>query len=77
MFYEEVGEGATELAGAIDGLIESLKLLLKDATNFHVFQILAVELQSACADMKRTKIKLSSTLQDHLRLFELSRGRHD
>ncbi|KAL8788428.1 MAG: hypothetical protein Q9195_007307 [Heterodermia aff. obscurata] len=73
-FYEEVNEGAAELAGAVDILVESLKILLMDAANFHDYQHLAVELQSTCKDVKRMMSTLLTTSENHLRLFELSRG---
>lgn len=76
-FYEEVNERATELAGAVDALVESLKILLMDAANYRLYQCLAVELQSTCTDLKRTMATLSTTLEDHLRLFEVSRGMHE
>lgn len=76
-FYEEVKEGVSELAGAVDTLVESLKILLVDADNYRDFQCLAIELQSSCTDLKRTIAMLSTTLEDHLRLFELSRGMHE
>lgn len=76
-FYEEVKERVSELAGAIDVLVESLKVLYVDAANYRSFQCLAVELQSTCTDLKRTITTLSTTLENHLRLFELSRDMHE
>lgn len=76
-FYEEVKERAAELAGAVDALVESLKILLMDTNSYCDFQCLAVELQSTCADLKRTMATLSTTLENRLRLFELSRGMHE
>jgi hypothetical protein len=72
--YDEVGERVSELTGAVDVLVELLKILLVDAANYRDFQCLAVELQSTCKDLKRTITTLSTTLEGHLRLFELSRG---
>jgi hypothetical protein len=76
-FYEEVNERATELAEAVDTLVETLRLLLMDSAEFRKFQCLAVELQSTCIVLKRKMATLSNTLENHLRLFELSRGMHE
>lgn len=73
-FYEEVKERATELAGAVDALVESLKILLVGATDYCDFQCLTFELQFTCTDLKRTIATLLTTLEDHLRLFEPSRA---
>lgn len=73
-FYEEVSGRATELTGAVDVLIESLKIHLVDAANCRDFQCLVVKLQSTCTDLKRIMSTLSTALESHLRLFELSRG---
>ena len=73
-FYEEVNEQATELAGAVDTLVESLMILLKDAADYREYQCLAVELRSTCKDLQRTMAVLLAALEGHLRLFELSRG---
>ncbi|KFY58501.1 hypothetical protein V497_04801 [Pseudogymnoascus sp. VKM F-4516 (FW-969)] len=76
-FYEEVKDRTREVFGAVDALVDSLKILLVDSTNYRDFLCLAVELQSTCTDLKRTIAALSKTLDDHLRLFELSRGLHE
>ena len=72
-FYKEVNEGAMELVGAVDSLVESLKISLK-SPNRREYKRLCVELQSICNDFKRTMVTLLTTLEDHLRLSELSRG---
>jgi hypothetical protein len=77
LFYEEVNERVVELAGAVDASVESLKILLMDTANFRDFQSLAATLQSTGTDLKRIMFSLSSTLEYHLRLFELSRGMHE
>lgn len=76
-FYEEVKERAAELAGAVDALVESLKIHLVGATDYCDFQCLAFELQFTCTDLKRTIATLLATLEDHLRLFEPSRDMHE
>jgi hypothetical protein len=76
-FYEEVNERVVNLAGAIDALVEALKLQLMDAAEYRKFQSLAVDLQSTCTDLKRIMATLSATFENHLRLFEISRGIHD
>lgn len=76
-FYEEVKERVAEVAGAVDAVVESLKILLVDTANYRDFQCIAIELQSTCTDLKRTIATLSTKLEDHLRLFELSRGMHE
>jgi hypothetical protein len=76
-FYEEVKDRVGNLTGAIDALIEPLKLQLMDTTEFSQFQSLAIDLQSTCTDLKRIMDTLSATLENHLRLFELSRGVQD
>ena len=73
-FYKEVNERALELVGAVDTLVESLKIILMDSPNYREYQCLCVELQSTCKDFKRTMATLLTTLEDHLRLSELSRG---
>lgn len=75
-FYEEVKERVGELAGAVDALVESLKILLADADNYRDFQCLTIELQSTCKDLQRTMAILSATLETHIRLFEVSQGMH-
>lgn len=60
LFYEEVNEGATELAGAVDALVESLRLLFMDSAENLGYRCLAVELQSTCKDLKRTMATLLS-----------------
>ncbi|KAF2133670.1 hypothetical protein P153DRAFT_96699 [Dothidotthia symphoricarpi CBS 119687] len=76
-FYEEVTERAAELARSVNTLVECLKPLLGGAMNFPGFQCLAVELQSTCTDMEKIAVTMSATLDNHLRLFELSRGMHE
>jgi hypothetical protein len=76
-FYEEVMERIGNLAGAINVLVESLKLQLTDTPEIRQFQSLAIDLQSTCTDLHRIMATLSATLENHLRLFELSRGLHD
>ncbi|KAH8717047.1 hypothetical protein GQ44DRAFT_624219 [Phaeosphaeriaceae sp. PMI808] len=76
-FYEEVSERVSNLAGAIDALVESLKLQPMNTDETRQFQSLAVDLQSTCTDLKRIMATLSATLENHLRLFELSRGIQD
>jgi hypothetical protein len=76
-FYEELTERISNLAGAIDALAESLKLQLVDTPEIRQFQSLAIDLQSTCTDLQRIMATLSATLENHLRLFELSRGVHD
>lgn len=41
-FYEEVKERVAEVAGAVDAVVESLKVLLVDTANYRDFQCIAV-----------------------------------
>ncbi|KAK5046949.1 hypothetical protein LTR84_007303 [Exophiala bonariae] len=77
MFYQEVSEGLADLTGAVDVLVESLRILMRDATNSCECRSLAVELQATCTDIKKTMTTRATSLQDRLRLFELSRGLYD
>lgn len=76
-FYDEVNESAAELAGAVDASVDLLKLAPMDTDDFHKFQVLAARIKSSCTDFTRIIGALSTTLEKHLRLFELSRAMHE
>ncbi|CAI6335445.1 unnamed protein product [Periconia digitata] len=75
--YEEVHEMLDKLSGAVDTLVEALKLQVMDTADSCELQSLAVDLKSTCTDLRRITDTFLVTLERRLRLFELLRGMHE
>lgn len=76
-FYEELNDRVTDLAGAVDALVEILGASFSERQQFVEFRSLAAELQATCSDLKKTASRLSMRLDNHLRFFELSRSMNE